>query len=287
MLNSPTNMEFTPLLSPSKARLQFVQAQEWAHVTTWLASKYHPSTPPPFERNEETLNALLALAALKESADEEREAYAKVEHDALKELDAIVSGEPNTKILAAMENSLTREGRTSLEALASLSVALGGVPTQREMANGIVQLKAAEISMHQQTQRVDALQESLGRELSSLQEQLAELRGDEFQSSVEVLQKTSGWTRSAKALSIKLTEYKDKLNSFDKGKAPAVDIPQMIEEEKGVLELQEKVKALEARVTAFQGLPPNWKQAKSEVERVKRALARLERQRDTMFEGLA
>jgi len=279
-------MEFTPLLSPSKARIQFVQAQEWAHVTTWLASKYHPSTPPPFERNEETLNALLALAALNESADEERDAYAKVEHDALNELGVMVRGEPDTQVLVAVENSLTREGRTSLNALASLSVALGGGPTEREMTTSIFQLKAAEMNMQQQTQRVEGLQRGLARELSSLQEQVAEMHGEEFQSPVDVMQKTSGWTRSAKALSIKLTEYNDKLHSLDKAKAPDVDIPRVIEKEKLILELQEKVKALEGRVAGFQELPPDWKLTKSEVERVKRELVSLERQRDTMFERL-
>lgn len=279
-------MEFTPLLSPSKARIQYVQAQEWAHVTTWLASKYHPSSPPPFERNDETLKALLALAALNESADEERDAYAKVEHDALDELDAIVSGDPDTEILAAVENSLTREGRTSLEALATTSVALGGVPTEREMANGIVQLKAAEINMHQQMDRVKGVHTSLGRELSSLQDQLAELRGEDFQAPVDVMQKTSGWTRSAKALSIKLTEYNDKLISLDEDKAPDVDIRRLIEEEKRVLELQQRVKAHEGRITGFQGLPPDWKLTKSEIDKVKRELVSLERQRDTMFERL-
>lgn len=279
-------MEITPLLSPSKARIQFVQAQEWAHVTTWLASKYYPSAPPPFERNTETLNAILALAAFNESADEERDAYGKVEHDALKELNAIVSAEPDTEILAAVENSLTHEGRASLDALASLSVALGGAPTEREMANSIVQLKAAEIKMQQQTQRVEELQTSLARELSWLREQLAEVSGEEFQSPVEVLQKTSGWTRSAKALGIKLAEYNDKLRSLDEGKAPGVDIHRVFEEENRVLELQGKVKALESRLAAFQGLPPEWELAKKEVDRVKRDLASLERQRDSMFERL-
>ena len=281
-----SNMEFTPLLSPSKARIQFIQAQEWAHVTTWLASKYHPSAPPPFERNEETLNALLALAASNEATDEERDLYAKVEHDALEELSTMASGEPDTEILAAVENSLTREGRTNLEALASVSVAFGGAFTERDMANTIVQLKAAEINIQQQTQRIEALQKSLARELSLAQEQLAEVRGEEFQSPVDILQKTSGWTRSAKALSIKLKEYKDKLSSLDKAKAPTVDLPHVIEAENSVLELQEKVKGLESKVAAFKGLPPDWKLAKSEVEKVKRELGGLERHRDTMFEGL-
>ena len=279
-------MEITPLLSPSKARIQFVQAQEWAHVTTWIASKYHPSAPPPFERNEETLGALHALVAWNESADEEKDAYTQVEHDALGELDAAVSRDPDIEILAAVENNLTREGGISLDALASLSTALGGMPTEREMASSIVQLKAAEIDTQQRAQRVGALQERLAWELASLQERLAEVRGQEFQSPVDVLQKTSGWTRSAKALSMKLTEYKEKLNSLDEGLAPAVDIPQMLEEERRVLKLQEKVKTLEGKLTAFQGLSPDWKLAKSEVDRVKRELASLERQRDTMFEGL-
>lgn len=279
-------MDLAHLLSPSKARIHLAQAKDWAYITTWLATKYSPSTPPPFERNEGTLKILLALAALNESADEEKEVLAKVERDALRELNGETGGDPDTEVLSAVEKNLTRGGRTSLDVLASTSVAVGGPPAEHEMAGNIIELTTAEFDMQQQVQRVEAMQTHLARELSALHEQLAEVRGEVYQAPANMSQKTSEWTRSSKLLNIKLAEYKDRLTVLEKGKAPTLSIPQMVEEEKDVLELQENSEALEGRVSAFKGLAPDRELAKLEVERVRRELVGLERKRDGLFEGL-
>lgn len=59
------------LFSPSKAAQQRAQAHEWQSVEAWLSSMYPNRALPTFERNDETLKALLALATANERADEE------------------------------------------------------------------------------------------------------------------------------------------------------------------------------------------------------------------------
>jgi hypothetical protein len=81
-----TTLTPTDLFSPSKARQQRAQAQDWASVDSWLSTKYPGRSLPTFERNEDTLRALLALAAANERADEERELVESVEREALNEL---------------------------------------------------------------------------------------------------------------------------------------------------------------------------------------------------------
>jgi len=76
----------TAIFSPSVARLAAATAKDWNYIDSWLSAKFHGRTPPPFERNPDTLKALLALAALNESADEERDLVARVEAEALREL---------------------------------------------------------------------------------------------------------------------------------------------------------------------------------------------------------
>lgn len=76
----------TALFSPSKARQQRAQAQEWAHVDAWLASKHPGRNVPYFERNDDTLKTLLALAAANERADDEAALVEAVEREALREL---------------------------------------------------------------------------------------------------------------------------------------------------------------------------------------------------------
>ena len=78
---------FSLSFSPSKARAQRAQAAEWAQVDSWLSSKYQGRSVPSFERNEDTLKALLALVSANEKADEEREALWMVEKKALAEVE--------------------------------------------------------------------------------------------------------------------------------------------------------------------------------------------------------
>lgn len=75
------------LFSPSKARQQQAQAKDWIFVDSWLSKKYHPKPVPSFERNEETLQALMTLVAFNERADEEQALVEKVERQALNELE--------------------------------------------------------------------------------------------------------------------------------------------------------------------------------------------------------
>lgn len=77
------------LFSPSKARQQRAQAQDWAHIDSWLSYKYNGRTVPTFERNEETLKILRELSMANERADEQRTIMERVEREALKELDEV------------------------------------------------------------------------------------------------------------------------------------------------------------------------------------------------------
>jgi len=83
------NLTPSDLFSPSKARQQRAQAQDWAHIDTWLSYKYSGRTVPTFERNDETLKVLRELSIANERADEEIHALERVEKEALKELDEV------------------------------------------------------------------------------------------------------------------------------------------------------------------------------------------------------
>jgi HAUS augmin-like complex subunit 1 len=83
------NLTPSDLFSPSKARQQRAQAQDWAHIDTWLQYKYSGRTIPAFERNDETLKVLRELSMSNERADEERAIQERLEREALKELDEV------------------------------------------------------------------------------------------------------------------------------------------------------------------------------------------------------
>ena len=83
------NLTPSDLFSPSKARQQRAQAQDWAHIDSWLSYKYAGRTVPTFERNDETLKVLRELSMANERADDERTVMERLEREALKELDEV------------------------------------------------------------------------------------------------------------------------------------------------------------------------------------------------------
>ncbi|KAL1865252.1 hypothetical protein VTK73DRAFT_5435 [Phialemonium thermophilum] len=157
------------IFSPSVARAAASAARDWNFVDGWLTSRLRRAnaqtgSAPIFERNPDTLRALLALVALNESADEERDLLASAEASALAELEAweaeraaagaVVRSETNrnrsrpesdhdsddsddedhgqlglinirTNIIEATEAILSREGKAALDAVAGAAVELG------------------------------------------------------------------------------------------------------------------------------------------------------------------
>jgi len=122
------------VFSPSAAKHQNHLAKEWTYVDQWLAARYHPKPVPKFERNPDTLKALIALASANEAADEERALEIKVKEKALAELKARdkATSENEESVLVALEENLTPEGTRALNSIALLSVALGSTSTDTQ-----------------------------------------------------------------------------------------------------------------------------------------------------------
>lgn len=98
------NLTAADLFSPSKARQQRAQAQDWAQIDNWLSYKYAGRSVPSFERNEETLKVLRELALANERADEERAVYERLEREALKESNEVCN---STRFLSIKTAVLT------------------------------------------------------------------------------------------------------------------------------------------------------------------------------------
>ena len=108
-MDSAPDLLPTAFFSPSKAKQQRAQAQDWQHVDTWLASKFQGRSIPQFERNDDTLKALLALVAANEKADEERDLLWNVQKEALSELHARKVSHFERIYLASPSSRLTRK----------------------------------------------------------------------------------------------------------------------------------------------------------------------------------
>jgi HAUS augmin-like complex subunit 1 len=276
------------IFSPSLARQQLAAAKDWNYIDAWLSSKYTPKSPPPFERNNETLKALLALAALNESADEEQELLARIEARALQELENIHNANPHFELLASIEENLSREGEQSFNALATLSVTLSQpVPDVERLGRRMVDLQVSAAELEQASERISVLEAHLTDELASINNMIKELQSDAYQSQEHMSKQTIDYQRKAKALASKLPELRDRVAAMSAKEGSAkVTIQDVKGEEEKYRDLMKIVTDLEAQVKTYHGLPQDTDLARLELESLRVELQDLTRQRDSMFEGL-
>jgi HAUS augmin-like complex subunit 1 len=276
------------IFSPSLARATIAAAKDWNFVDAWLSSKYAPKSPPPFERNSETLKALLALAALNESADEERELLGRVEARALQELESIHAADSHAELTAAIEENLTREGESSLDALANLSIVLKQpLPDIERLGKGVLDLQVTIYDLDQASDRITMLEAHLNDELENINDMIKELQGDAYQPPSEMTKQTIEYQRKAKTLASKLPELRDRVSSLAASSGSTnITIQDMTTEEEKYKEAMSMVQELELKVKSYQGLPQDSDLARLELEGLRIELRDLTRQRDSMFEGL-
>ncbi|CAK7234053.1 hypothetical protein SBRCBS47491_008820, partial [Sporothrix bragantina] len=185
------------IFSPSIARLASSAAKDWNYVDTWLSTRFPGrNSPPPFERNPETLKALVTLAALNETVDEDRALVASVEASALHTLaqaQATIDGayagnngdlDPKAtsaspaavaeSITTAIEGDLSLEGRSAFDSLATTSLELGlAYPTPALLGRKIAELQTRLFQLEQALARTDILREYMEDESMRLQSALS------------------------------------------------------------------------------------------------------------------
>ncbi|KAE8449948.1 hypothetical protein EG329_007087 [Mollisiaceae sp. DMI_Dod_QoI] len=276
------------IFSPSVARQQLAAAKDWNYVDSWLSTKFSGKSPPPFERNNETLKALLALAAINESADEERDPLAKLEAKALQDVQAKEKADPNADLLASIEASLTREGQTSIEALSNLSVACKQpIPDIERLGRGIIDIQVTSYDLEQTSDRVSILEAHLNSELDHINILIRDLQSDAYQPPSNLTKQTIEYQRKAKTMLSKIPELRDRISSLATSAGTLkVTIQDVKAEEEKFKALMVTVKELEAQVKSYHDLPQDTDLARLELERLRVELRDLTHERDSMFEGL-
>lgn len=284
------------IFSPSVARQAASAAKDWSYVDGWLASKYKGRAPPPFERNPETLKALLALAGLNETADENRHLLASAEAEALQEIRSYEQGARDEdgvsafreEFLAALEDSLTKEGKASLDAMAAAALRLCiSFPEPAQLGQAMLDLQTRYFDLAQSVARVDTLQRHIDAESARLDKLLDEVNGDEYRSPADLARQNLEMQRKVKAVAMKLPEMKDKVSSLARAAGvPNPTIEQLQHDEGRYLELVEVKRSLEQQVNEFEGLPPDTDEARRQLDMLRRELRNLTDRRDAVFENL-
>jgi HAUS augmin-like complex subunit 1 len=279
------------IFSPSVARAAASAAKDWNEVDSWLASRLGRS-PPPFERNADTLRVLLALVSANEAADEERDVLCRAEADALAEIGAAASesqgddvDRAKEDILELVESSLPREGKTALDALASSAVELG-LPTDADavaIGQKLASLQAEIFTLSQAADRVAILRRYIESESARMEAVVREMRdGESYRPPPDLAKQNLEIQRRLKAAAAALP----KTRKTDATQESGLTAEQVLLEEEEFLALLAKRNELDAQVRSFQGLPPDTDAARRELESLRDELRRVTRRRDAVFEGL-
>ncbi|KAI2464514.1 hypothetical protein F4781DRAFT_69817 [Annulohypoxylon bovei var. microspora] len=301
------------IFSPSVARAAASTAKDWSYVDSWLRSKYASNSsshrrPPTFERNPETLKALLALAAANEAADEDRQQLARLEEAALAEVEAserdlevrrqqptnntndTIDGELlASDLIAALEANLSREGAAALDAMSAIAVDLGvAYPTPEILGAKYVEIQGRAVELEDSVERVNLLQRYLDRSSAETGSFLEELRGGEaYQPAPDLAKQNLELQRKIKCATGKLPELKQQVVALEKTVGlPGLTVGDVREDEEAYLELLARKKDLDARVKAFACLSPDIEAARAELEVLRAELRDATERRDANFEQL-
>lgn len=273
----------TGLFSPSKAKAHQAQAKDWNSVDAWLAKRF--KRPPTFERNEETLQALLGLAMLNDAADEQRSGVDRVEKAALNAL-----GKRNESGGDDLHQCLlsNMEDKAALDSLADISVLLNTPRISAlDMGTAIVDLNDAQFASEQQLHRTEAQLRALRTEQERIESLLNSLKDDALQAPPDLPEQTTEWTRSAKHLRAKVAEYDDRLVGIRSESKPAITFEDFAKQTAEQVEQERQLAGLENELKAFQSLPSDAKGARVKLETAREELRKLTQERDALFERMA
>lgn len=284
-MDSDPDWAANALFSPSKARLAQAQARDWGFIDTWLSRKYSGKRPPDFERNEETLQALLTLATANEGADEQRDAVGRVERAVLQRNDGADGGK-GEEVYGVVMGELSEQGGDSLNALAEMGVVLDvrNDAGPLELGVAVTDLQTEQFELEQQLRRVEKQNRVLQRESNRLRALLRDLKDDGFRAPSDLPEQTADWMKNAKHLRAKIAEYDERLAGAQGNFAPSLDgLAQQVHQ---LRDQQQKLAGLEAELKAFQSLPTNAREARAKVEGARDELRGLVGRREKLFEEM-
>ncbi|BAE54665.1 unnamed protein product [Aspergillus oryzae RIB40] len=278
----------SPLLSPAKARQAAIQAKDWAYVNSWLSRQYAPNPVPTFERNEDTLRTLLALAAANDTADEEAALLHQAREQAVQGFKAREETEDKQKkeILDELEYCLDDKGGQDLDDLAKSAAALGALDVEAaHLGQAVVDLTKEEFGVQDQLDKVDMLHDYLQRELEALRRQLDELRSDPaYEVPADLPAKTVEWTKGTKVLAAKVNEYQDRVAALKRNQSKGPTLGEVLAEEEDIKKLMDNVKSLEHRLQLFQNLPTDVQGARAKYRELLEELSELTQERDSKLD---
>lgn len=296
------------IFSPSVARIAASAARDWNYIDSWLGTKIQGRAAPSFERNPDTLRALLALAAFSEASDEDQDALIQAEAYAVdkcapelppprgeNEVEAtggsrLVGPLLSESILDNVEVEITNEGTTALTAMATMASTLGMAhPKPETFGYRIVGMQAQAHTLGQTSRRVNHMLQFLETELREFRCILEELEGDYYNPPTDLARRNLELQKTMKSMDDRLPEIQNSLRSLalrSQTNNTQYTAQHIQEEELHFTASLSMKRDREFQVTAFEGLSSDPVLARVELDRLRSKLAETTHRRDLAFEGL-
>jgi len=317
-LDATSAMQFEA--SPSKARAAALESHSWLIVTTWLSDLYAPAPVPVFERNGSTLKALQQLMHANVTAGQTRKFLyeAQLEELAMYQAEEGRSQQRSAAgLLKEIEDSLPPGGQDALDSLARASVLLGWTPNAHhssvitttaaaattapsttfssvspvsDLGPLIVKLTHQLFTLDTDLRQLRASVTSLNQEITSTNHAIATLRANHASSRPErerMHSQTGQWTRDAKQVSLKLSEYRDRVAALERLCIDGPTVQDVAAKQDLVRRQARDVQDLEKKLSAFHGLPPDVEASRIEVRRAQAELDSWKKKRAELFESMA
>lgn len=281
-MDSSPDWATSALFSPSKARAHQAQARDWALVDAWLSKTYYPKRTPPFERTAETLEILLNIANLNETADEQNALTERVEKSALL---SFTKRKLEHDVYSELLSGLDEQGKTSLHALAASAVMLRSVEPV-PMAEQLCAMTTTHFEARQQQRRAETSFRALKSEQSRLESIVRALSNHDLQPSHNLGQRTVDSIRDTKHLKAKIAEYEERLNM--RSSAPdGTSIEDFIRRTADIKLLTTRADHIDADMSKFRDLPADGRNAQAELNRARDRLQTLTLKHDVLATKLA
>lgn len=279
------------IFSPSVARIAASNARDWSYVDSWLKSKFPDRPVPAFERNPDTLKALLALASFNEAADEEHQLVARADAEILEGLkDAHANHRDSLKdtLLDAIESDLPKDGKVALDGMATMAVQAGvPFPEPEDLGRRMLDHQRSIFEAEQMKARVEILQRYIISDVSRMNGLRETLQGDDYTLRPELAKQNLEQQRKVKAMAAQLPESQDRVASLAVSHNTShPTIQDIARDEQEYLDLVNRKNQLDLRLAAFEGLPSDPDMARAELETLQEQLRGTTSRRDAVFEGL-
>ncbi|KAI5207255.1 hypothetical protein AUEXF2481DRAFT_512234 [Aureobasidium subglaciale EXF-2481] len=291
--STPTPLEYS-LFSPSKAAEQQRLQEDWTYIHSFLRQIYPPPAKvPKFEENEETLKALLALANANEKADEGWSVFCAVERLGVEELEReeetqTLTKDRNTSILTTLHTSLSNSVSLNLTSHAKTAVILNSTATSpTTLATSILTLSSNISSLQHQLSTLETLTTTLTLQTCFLDSELKTLTSPSFKAEKSLPQKTLETLRQTKLLKAKIGEYDQRLLRNSSSSSIPEALLSSVESARAEVErLQKRVRGVEDGISVYEGVAPEPREVRRQMQELRRELEGWVERRDELFESM-